>query len=80
MSVPGGIADLATRRSVEVRLGDPITELEGRRLAVTAAPVPGFHLRAAQLEVVDRHRWPWLVEPHDRSVSSFSAWRRNAGV
>jgi deoxyribodipyrimidine photo-lyase len=74
------LADLATRRSVEVRLGDPIIELEGRRLAVTAAPVPGFHRRAAQLEVVERHRWPWLVEPHDRSVSSFSAWRRNAGV
>ena len=73
------IADLAERRDVELRVGDPIIELAGRRLAATFAPVPGWRRRSAQLDVVALHPWPWLVDPHAGSVASFSAWRRKTG-
>jgi deoxyribodipyrimidine photo-lyase len=73
------LADLAERRPVEVAVGDPVEVLAGRRLAVTAAPVPGFRRRSAALDVVARHPWPWLVRPHRGSVASFSAWRKAAG-
>ncbi len=70
------LAELAEHREVTVHLGDPTEVLRGRRLAVTHAPVPGFRRRAAALEVVARHPWPWLRRPHGGSVASFSAWRR----
>jgi deoxyribodipyrimidine photo-lyase len=72
------LTDLAGRREVEVHVGDPVEVLAGRRLAATVAPVPGWHRRAAHLEVVARHPWPWLVPPHGGPVTSFSAWRRAA--
>ena len=59
----------------EVRLGDPVAELAGRRLAVTYAPVPGFRRRSAALDVVALHPWPWLRRPTAGSLRSFSAWR-----
>ncbi len=59
----------------EVRLGDPVVELAGRRLAVTFAPVPGFRRRSAALDVVALHPWPWLRRPTAGSLRSFSAWR-----
>ena len=72
------LADLAERRALTVHLGDPIEVLAGRRLAATAAPVPGWRRRAGHLDVVATHPWPWLVRPHGGSVASFSAWRRAA--
>ena len=69
--------DLAQRRTVEVHKGDPVTVLTGRPLAVTHTPVPGFAVRAAGLEVVARHPWPWLRRPAGGSVASFTAWVRN---
>ena len=74
------LADLGTRRSVEVRLGDPSAVLGNRRVATTAAPVPGHRRHRARLgdAVAEAHPWPWLVVPHDGSVRSFSAWRRRA--
>lgn len=73
------LGELATRRDLEVHRGDPVTLLRGRRLAATAAPVPGFRARAARLEV-SRYPWPWLARPHTGSVASFSAWRRAIDV
>jgi deoxyribodipyrimidine photo-lyase len=70
------LAELAEHRDLTVHLGDPTEVLRDRRLAVTHAPVPGFRRRAAALEVVARHPWPWLRRPHGGSVASFSAWRR----
>ncbi len=74
------LADLSTRRSVEVHLGDPAVVLDGRAVATTAAPVPGHRRIRRRLgdSVAELHPWPWLVPPHDRSVRSFSAWRRHA--
>jgi deoxyribodipyrimidine photo-lyase len=63
----------------EVRLGDPVHELSGTRLAVTYAPVPGFRTRAAQLNVVALHPWPWLRRPTTGSLRSWSAWVRTTG-
>lgn len=71
------LADLAEHRDLELRLGDPVETVAGRRLAATFAPVPGWRTRAAQLDVVATHPWPWLVRPHVGSVTSFSAWRRS---
>jgi deoxyribodipyrimidine photo-lyase len=72
------LADLATRRTVRIGLGDPVEVLRGIPLAATAAPVPGWHSRARHLSVVAHYPWPWLVEPVSGPVTSFSAWRRSA--
>jgi deoxyribodipyrimidine photo-lyase len=71
------LADLATRRAVEVHLGDPVTVLADRACAVTFAPVPGWRQRSRALgsAVVEVHPWPWLRRPTAGSVTSFSAWR-----
>jgi deoxyribodipyrimidine photo-lyase len=74
------LAQALAELEVEVRRGDPVTELSGRRLAVTHAPVPGFGRRAAQLDVVARHPWPWLVRPGSGSLRSYSAWRKSHRV
>ena len=70
------LAELATRREVELHLGDPIEILGGRAAAVTFAPVPGFRRRAGAIEPAEVHPWPWLTRPGGGSVSSFSAWRK----
>ena len=72
------LAQALAELDVEVRLGDPVVELAGRRLAVTAAPVPGFAARSAQLDVVALHPWPWLRRPGSGSLRSYSAWARKA--
>ena len=73
------VADLATRREVQVHLGDPATALAGRELAATAAPVPGWRRLAARLQV-ERHPWPWLATPGSGPVTSFTAWRRSSAA
>ncbi len=70
------LAEALAELDCEVRLGDPVTELAGRRLAVTFAPVPGFRRRSAELDVVALHPWPWLRRPGQGSLRSFSAWVR----
>ena len=70
------LADLATRREVRLWRGDPVSVLQGRRLAATFAPVPGFRSRAAHLDVVSLHPWPWLRRPGRGPVTSYTAWRR----
>lgn len=73
------IADLSTRRSVRVHLGDPEAELDGLPVAVTHAPVPGFRRRSGRVDVAALYPWSWLIPPHGGSVASFSAWRKAAG-
>jgi deoxyribodipyrimidine photo-lyase len=70
------LADLSTRRELEVWRGDPVAVLTGRRLATTFAPVPGWRSRAAQLELAALHPWPWLMRPGTGPVTSYTAWRR----
>lgn len=70
------LAELADHRDLEIRLGPVVDELDGRSLAVTHAPVPGFAVRSSALDVVVRHPFPWLRTPHSGSIRSFSAWRR----
>lgn len=70
------LADLATRRTLRVGVGDPVTLLAGEAAAVTFAPVPGFRERAAVVAPVALHPWPWLIEPHAGSLTSFTAWLR----
>jgi deoxyribodipyrimidine photo-lyase len=69
------LADLATRRPVEVHRGDPVAVLAGRRVAATYTPVPGWRARAAAIAPTAVHPWPWLRRPGSGSVASFSAWR-----
>jgi deoxyribodipyrimidine photo-lyase len=70
------VAELSTRRDVELWLGDPVEVLQGRRLAATFAPVPGWKSRAAHLDVVALHPWPWLERPRAGSISSYTAWSK----
>lgn len=74
------LADLAQRRAVSVHRGRPVDVLVGHRPAVTFAPVPGFARRVARLRPAALLPWPWLTPPHGGPVTSFSAWRRAAGV
>jgi deoxyribodipyrimidine photo-lyase len=74
------LAQALAELDVEVRRGDPVDELAGRRLAVTHAPVPGFRRRAARLDVAQTHPWPWLVRPASGSLRSYSAWRSSHRV
>lgn len=70
------LADLASRRDVEVRLGDVGEELAGRPLAATFAPVPWFTNRAAHLDLAVVHPWRWLERPTSQRLTSYSAWRK----
>lgn len=70
------LADLAGRAELEVRRGQVGEELAGQRVAVTAAPVPGFARRAAHVDVAALHPWPWLARPGGQRLTSYSAWRK----
>ena len=70
------LADLATRREVQLWRGDPVEVLQGRPLAATFAPVPGWKSRAGRLDVVAVHPWSWLQRPRAGSVSSYTAWAK----
>ncbi|HSL74215.1 MAG TPA: FAD-binding domain-containing protein [Ilumatobacteraceae bacterium] len=71
------LAELATRRPVELHLGDPGVVLAGRALATTFTPVPKGRALRHGLHVAELHPWPWLVRPNAGSIESFSAWRRS---
>ncbi len=70
------LAETLAELGAEVRLGDPVAELAGRRLAATWTYVPGWKRRAAQLDVVALHPWPWLRRPGSGSLRSYTAWAR----
>ena len=70
------LADLATRRPVEISRGRPVDEFADRRLAVTFAPVPGFRRRSAALDPVAVHPWRWLFRPRPGRIQSYTAWRK----
>ncbi len=70
------LAELATIRPLEIHLGTPAEALEGRRVATTFAPVPGWRRHAAAVEPDLIHPWPWLRRPFDGDVSSFAGWYR----
>lgn len=70
------LADLATRRPVELRRGRVPEELADRAVSVTHAPVPGFRRHAAAVGPVQVHPWRWLWRPHGGSVGSYTAWRK----
>ena len=69
------LADLATRRAVQVHRGE-VGQLADRSVAVTFAPVPGFRRHADTVSPAVLHPWPWLHRPHSGPVSSYSAWRK----
>lgn len=73
------LADLATRRSVQIHRGVVADELAGAAVAVTHAPVPGFRRRAAAVAPSTVHPWPWLFRPHAGPVTSYTAWRQATG-
>ncbi|MDH3293607.1 MAG: deoxyribodipyrimidine photolyase [Acidimicrobiia bacterium] len=70
------LAELATRRELEVYLGTPAQALVGRRVAATFAPVPGWRRHASTVDPVEIHPWPWLYRPGSGDISSFAHWRR----
>ncbi len=72
------LAELGTRRPVELHVGRPADALVGRPVAVTHAPVPGFAHHSGAVRPAEVHPWPWLVAPTSRNVSSFTAWRRSS--
>ncbi|GAA4681484.1 FAD-binding domain-containing protein [Nocardioides nanhaiensis] len=77
------LGDLAAERELEVRRGDVVEQVaehaDGRALATTYAPVPGWGPRAERLDPAEVHPWPWLVQPRPAAVRSFSAWRKTSG-
>lgn len=73
------LAQALAETGAQVRLGDPVEELAGRRLAVTFAPVPGFRRRRAAVDVAALHPWPWLRRPGSGPLRSYSAWVKADG-
>lgn len=73
------LAELAVHRQVRVLLGDPVRDLQGMALASTFAPVPGYRRRAARLDIVASHPYPWLRRPDGGDVRSHSTWVRRGG-
>jgi len=67
------LQDLATRREVQVFIGDPYQFAAQNAVAVTFAPVPSFQKFENLAEI---HPYPWLRAPHAGSVRSFSSWRQ----
>ena len=70
------LAELAGSREVQLWRGRPVELLAGMRLAATFTPVPGWRSRAAKLDVVSIHPWPWLERPRAGPIGSFTAWTR----
>ncbi len=70
------LAELATRRDVSLWRGRPAEVLDGRAVATTFAPVPGFRRLLPRVHPVALHPWPWLARPHRGSIRSFTAWRK----
>ena len=70
------LADLSTRRQVQLWRGNPVAVLQDKPLAATFAPVPGWRSRSARLDVVALHPWPWLQRPSTGPIASYSAWRK----
>ena len=70
------LGELAADRALEVRRGEVAAELGRRPVAATWAPVPGWARRAAHVDVVETHPWPWLVRPRTTPLRSYSAWRK----
>jgi deoxyribodipyrimidine photo-lyase len=70
------LADLATRRPVELHRGTVSDELADRRLAVTFAPVPGFRRLAGRVDPAEVHPCPWLFRPRAGRLQSYTAWRK----
>ena len=68
------LAEIAEQRDLRVVLGDPVAELSGAALASTFAPVPGYQVRAARLDPVAVHPFPWARRPDGGDVRSHSAW------
>lgn len=66
------LQDLASRRKLNVYLGDPYEFVRENPVAITHAPVPSF---AKFKNLAQIHPYPWLKTPHPLSVRSFSAWR-----
>lgn len=69
------VADLASRRPVDVYLGDPVEILAGMPLATTFTPVPGWRDRSNQLAIASLQPWRWLRQPHGGNVATFEKWR-----
>jgi deoxyribodipyrimidine photo-lyase len=73
------LAELAEHRQVRILLGDPVQELHGVPVASTFAPVPGYAVRASQVDVVATSPYSWLVRPDGGDVRSHSTWIRRVG-
>ncbi|MDJ0952769.1 MAG: FAD-binding domain-containing protein [Acidimicrobiia bacterium] len=71
------LADLATRRAVEIHRGRPEDVLADRPVAATFTPVPGWRRKSRTINPVVIHPWLWLRRPASGSVASFSAWRKS---
>lgn len=68
------LKDLASRRELQVILGDPHAFAQESAVAVTYAPVPSFQKLQKLAEI---HPFPWLKRPHAGSVRSYSSWRKS---
>ncbi len=69
------LAELANTRDLMIVLGDPAEALRSNQVAATYAPVPGWRRLARSIKLAAIYPWPWLRQPNESSVASFSAWR-----
>ncbi len=68
------LKDLSQRKNLTTYLSNPYTFAQEHKVAITHAPVPSFNKFTNLAEI---HPYPWLKQPQDGSVRSFSSWRKN---
>lgn len=71
------LQDLAKRRHLTAYLGDPYSYARENKVAVTFAPVPSFGKFEGLAQL---HPFPWLLEPKNGNIQSFSAWQKTQNL
>jgi deoxyribodipyrimidine photo-lyase len=70
------LAEIATQRVLQVWRGSPREVIAASQVVTTFAPVPGWRRITRDLDMAEVHPWPWLARPSDKTVASYSLWRK----
>jgi deoxyribodipyrimidine photo-lyase len=70
------LSEIASQRELHIWRGAPDEVIGASQVATTFAPVPGWRRITRDVDLAEVHPWPWLVRPTERTVASYTAWRK----
>jgi deoxyribodipyrimidine photo-lyase len=70
------LSEIASQRNLQIWRGSPSEVISTSHVVTTFAPVPGWRRVTRNLDLAEVHPWPWLARPTDKTVTSFTAWRK----